>query len=167
MTINRDEPRRANRYLLPPPIGRKASAAKYRSTHQTKCREASRKSSRKLKELVILHYGGKCACCGENEFDFLTLDHKNNDGSAHRKDVASTEKQKANNGRGMGGSKMYSWAKRNGFPVIFQVLCMNCNWAKGIHGVCPHERKTNEEVRQKTESVQPQYPPYECNEIGC
>jgi hypothetical protein len=28
-----------------------------------------------------------------------------------------------------------------GFPPIFQVLCMNCNFAKGKLGFCPHIKK--------------------------
>lgn len=130
--------------------------ADYRNSNQDKCREASKKSVRKLKELVLNHYGGICACCGEDEINFLTLDHKNNDGAAHRQSMASTDKQKASKGRGMGGSKVYSWAKKNGFPEMFQVLCMNCNWAKGIHGICPHERKRHEEeTGSVAESIQP------------
>src|SRR5881396_3810055 len=30
-------------------------------------------------------YGGKCACCGETTFEFLTIDHVRNDGKQHRR----------------------------------------------------------------------------------
>ena len=36
---------------------------------------------------VIAYYGGKCACCGESAFEFLTIDHINNNGSMHRKEL--------------------------------------------------------------------------------
>lgn len=76
-------------------------------------------------------YGGfKCACCGETEPMFLTIDHINNDGAAHRKIVG-----------GKGGSSFFQWLRRNGYPQGFQVLCRNCNWGKHANGgVCPHQR---------------------------
>src|ERR1700690_1237472 len=41
------------------------------------------------KDAVFAAYGGYvCACCGEMEKAFLTLDHLNNDGNKHRKQVA-------------------------------------------------------------------------------
>ena len=53
----------------------------------------------------------------------------NNDGAKHRKEI------------GHGGSLMYSWLIKNNFPPGFQLLCMNCNFAKGIHGgICPHTK---------------------------
>lgn len=86
--------------------------------------------SRKLREEVITAYGSKCVCCGEDESVFLVLDHINNDGAAHRKEI------------GKGGS-MYRWIKRNGFPKdLFQILCWNCNAAKSILGRCPHSPLT-------------------------
>jgi hypothetical protein len=34
------------------------------------------------RDLVFAHYGEQCACCGESERLFLTIDHINNDGAA-------------------------------------------------------------------------------------
>jgi len=31
---------------------------------------------------------------------------------------------------------MYRWAKANGYPDILQLLCFNCNYARGYYGVC-------------------------------
>ena len=31
------------------------------------------------------------------------------------------------------------WLITNNFPMGFQILCWNCNVAKGILGVCPHQ----------------------------
>ena len=80
-----------------------------------------------LKAEAYAAYGGyKCACCGETEPRFLSLDHVNNDGNKHRKAIG-------------GGSLIYRWLKVNGYPDTFQVLCMNCNFGKRMNnGVCPH-----------------------------
>ena len=67
----------------------------------------------------------KCACCGETRVEFLTLDHVNNDGNAHRQQCGSTY-------------GTYWHLKRNSFPPIMQVLCFNCNMARAAIGVCPH-----------------------------
>lgn len=42
---------------------------------------------------------------------------------------------------GLQDIKAYHWIKRNGFPAGFRVLCLNCNFARGIYGRCPHERE--------------------------
>ncbi|MBA7683673.1 hypothetical protein ES703_92053 [subsurface metagenome] len=41
-----------------------------------------------LKALLVAHYSNntnRCACCGESEVRFLTIDHINGNGSEHRK----------------------------------------------------------------------------------
>jgi hypothetical protein len=88
----------------------------------------------KTKDQVFEAYGGKrCACCGETEPLFLSIDHVNNDGAAHRKEIGEA---------GRGGMKVYRWLIKNGFPPGFQVLCMNCNCGKARNnGVCPHMAK--------------------------
>lgn len=71
-----------------------------------------------LKVEVLAHYSGgkpKCARCPIDEVRFLALDHVANDGRAHRRS---------------GVKHMHLWAKKNGFPPIFQVLCHNCNTRK-------------------------------------
>ena len=102
-----------------------------------------------LKMAAFSAYGGPfCACCGETIPDFLTIDHINNDGAAHRK---KTEKdptarmyrrppsKEKPSGQGTGDC-IYGWLKRNGYPPGFQVLCFNCNWSKARHLICPHKR---------------------------
>jgi len=86
-----------------------------------------------LKTKVIVHYGGKCACCGESNLAFLTIDHVNNDGAEHRKQISSCR----------GGSRFYQWLIKNNFPEEpkLQVLCWNCNHAKEIYGICPHQKE--------------------------
>src|SRR3990167_4100247 len=44
----------------------------------------------RLRMQVMRHYGGDppmCACCGETELDFLTIDHINGGGRKHREVV--------------------------------------------------------------------------------
>lgn len=53
----------------------------------------------------------------------LDVDHVNNDGAEHRKEVRSN---------------FYAWLKQQGFPEGYQILCRNCNWAKFRLGECPH-----------------------------
>jgi len=82
-----------------------------------------------LRKEVLDHYGGICVCCGERELAFLSLDHKNGGGTKHRREL------------GLRGSAIWAWAKREGYPEMFQVMCHNCNQAKGYYGTCPHEDK--------------------------
>lgn len=77
---------------------------------------------------VIAAYGGACACCGETEPLFLAVDHINNDGAARRRELNMK-----------GGSGFNSWIIKNNFPDTLQLLCHNCNCAKGYYGRCPHE----------------------------
>src|SRR5690348_13095655 len=94
--------------------------------HYIANRDRIAEENQALKAEVISEYGEVCACCGEGQIDFLTMDHVNNDGKHHRR-------QEHN--------KLYRWLKKNGFPKEnFQVLCMNCSWAKRINGKCPHHR---------------------------
>jgi hypothetical protein len=75
-------------------------------------------------------YGDKCYCCGEDDLAFLTLDHVNDDGKAHRKTAVAR------------GISFYYWLKVNGCPtdVELRVSCFNCNCARRTNqGVCPHE----------------------------
>jgi len=74
-----------------------------------------------------------CRCCGENfNIDFLAVDHI--DGRTH---LAKDEKHlKAN--------PLNVWLKKNNFPDGFQILCHNCNFAKGMkknNNKCSHEVK--------------------------
>jgi hypothetical protein len=88
----------------------------------------------KLRSQVFNAYGGFiCACCGESEPAFLSIDHIHNDGAAHRKQVLGS--------RTMSGYMTYKWLRKNGFPPGFQVLCMNCQHGKRMcRGICPHQQ---------------------------
>lgn len=82
---------------------------------------------RRLKVAATEAYGGNCACCGEDQLPFLTIDHVNNDGNEHRLEIPA------------GGGSTYRWLRNNNWPTGFQVLCWNCNDGKHWNGgVCPH-----------------------------
>jgi len=94
-----------------------------------------------IKKQVFDYYGGKCACCGETEFLFLTLDHINNDGAEHRRQLAE-QKGHNNYRRGLGNDHVYRELVTTNFKDAdrFQVLCYNCNCGKRGNGgiFCPH-----------------------------
>jgi hypothetical protein len=89
----------------------------------------ARRYQQQKKLTVLTHYSGsppKCQCCGERVIQFLTIDHVNNDGHAHRR-------------AGFAGGALYGWIIGNNFPSGFQVMCWNCNCGKSVNmGVCPH-----------------------------
>ena len=113
---------------------------KYQLTHQEKIKgyyvkkkeknpnfQNEKRRERKLK--ILNHYSKGtlvCACCQESEINFLSLDHING-------------KRELGHDRTYAGSKLYEWIIKNDFPNGFQVLCFNCNFAKGHFGKCPHE----------------------------
>lgn len=95
--------------------------------------------NRKLKDEAFGSYGGyRCVCCGETQPCMLNLDHVNNDGAEHRKQVLGHRRQTTWQ-RGNGGANFYQWLRDNGYPPGVQVLCYNCNISKHRNkGVCAH-----------------------------
>jgi hypothetical protein len=71
-----------------------------------------------------------CACCKESHFEFLSLDHINGGGNKHRRELGSNSVY-----------DLYRYLIKNNFPPGFQILCHNCNLAKGFYGYCPHKSK--------------------------
>ena len=68
-----------------------------------------------------------CRCCGINEYmEFLTVDH-----IYGRDNLPEDEKD-------LHGKGLNWWLKKNNYPDGFQILCFNCNMAKGDKGHCPH-----------------------------
>lgn len=94
----------------------------------------------KLRREVIDAYGGACACCGETELGFLTVDHPNNDGAAHRLALVGVRRA---------GNHFYQKLRMAGFPPGLRVLCWNCNCARATLGVCPHELARGQDTASK------------------
>lgn len=91
-------------------------------------KQSVKKSIAKTRKETIFAYGGKCKCCGEIEIEFLSLDHIN--GAKDRLDQLYK------------GKREYYMLKKKGYPKgKIQILCMNCNWAIGRIGYCPHKDK--------------------------
>lgn len=83
--------------------------------------------AKRNKARVFAHYGISCACCGESNPGFLTIDHING---------CTKEERKA---QGLGAA-FYRWLCTNGFPEGFRTLCAGCNLARASNkGICPHE----------------------------
>ena len=82
-----------------------------------------------LRIAALKHYGNKCACCGEKQYEFLAIDHIKGGGTKHRKSI--------------NGKNIYLWLFQQKYPKGFQVLCHNCNQAKGYYGRCPHKNQSN------------------------
>jgi hypothetical protein len=84
----------------------------------------------KLKVDVFTAYsnGGepRCADCGEQKLEFLSIDHVDSDGASHRRKI---------------GKSLYLWLRRNGFPGGFQILCHNHNALKFIASVTGKSKK--------------------------
>jgi hypothetical protein len=124
-------------------IAYKPYMKEYDKTHRNrsperlqKQRETNKLLRTKLRFIVLTHYSGnppKCQCCGETEYDFLTIDHIN--GRGHELKRTKQEPRTGNN--------LYRWIIGHNFPNDLNVLCYNCNCgrAKNKEGICPHKRK--------------------------
>lgn len=83
--------------------------------------------------------GWQCACCGEDDIRFLSLDHVQGGGNIHR------EESNLNN------QQVYREARREGYPKDkWQILCMNCNTARWrFNSICPHKLNNKVEYIQE------------------
>ena len=89
--------------------------------------ESAKKRYSLMKQKVFDKLGRECTCCGENNVAFLCVDHIENNGSKHRKEIKNVS------------FGIYNWLIKNDFPPGFQILCHNCNFSKGVNnGVCAH-----------------------------
>lgn len=110
-----------------PPI---ETAATCKTCNDKYYKEYNPSRSLELRDKVYAYYGNQCQCCSETNPLFLTIDHINNDGAKHRREI-----------RKLGtGSNFYYWLVSNNFPEGFQLLCFNCNCGKQRNkGICPHK----------------------------
>lgn len=103
-------------------------AKKFYDKNPYKYKEYNKTERQRVRNKVINGYGGKCSCCGESEYMFLALDHVNGGGNYIRK-------------KSRNNLKCYRDAINRDFPSDYQLLCHNCNCAKGFYGFCPHNKK--------------------------
>ena len=103
--------------------------------HKEYQKDYQRKKSLEYRTLVLMHYSNgvpQCECCGELEYEFLSLDHIHGGGCKQLKELRRV------------GSNIYRYLVMNDFPDGYRILCMNCNHAIGRQnsdGICPHQRK--------------------------
>lgn len=98
------------------------------------CRPCNRAKTKKYYDKcrvsVFEHYGNICACCGETNDLFLSIDHINNDGHL----------EVWKSGKRIGGRQLYQKIVKADYPNKYQLLCMNCNYGKRMNGgICPHK----------------------------
>ena len=93
-----------------------------------------RKAQRVAYKIAVFQaYGGPvCVCCGETHQEFLSIDHIHGNGASHRRQLRTGS-----------GSRFYVWLHKQHYPAGFRVLCMNCNFALGAFGYCPHSLAKN------------------------
>jgi hypothetical protein len=86
------------------------------------------KDRRSVLRAEMLHaYGWQCACCGETEERFLTLEHTRRDGAIHKRTVGT-------------GVAVWRDLRKRGWPQdgSYTLLCWNCNCATANGEPCPH-----------------------------
>jgi hypothetical protein len=104
----------------------KGCCRKEASTELAKTRQKGKRQRVRME--VLIHYGGnppQCKCCGEKQYEFLSIDHINGGGNRIRREL--------------GNGHLFNKIRRD-YPKDLQVLCYNCNMAKGFYGECPHKR---------------------------
>ena len=99
-----------------------------RQCYLERTRRYAKERHQRRRRQALEAYGGKCACCGIAEEMFLAIDHIEDNGNIHRKEL-----------RASGSTTTYLWLEHNNYPEGFQILCHNCNYAKS-QGGCPHQK---------------------------
>lgn len=123
---------------------RKNSIAFY-YRHKNEISEQTKKHRDSERMTVLQHYGMRCACCGESAYEFLAIDHIYGGGNKHRKSI-----------KGQGSNSLSGWIIKHNFPGGFQILCHNCNMAKGIYGYCPHTKEIEPSAKESANHHQSQ-----------
>jgi hypothetical protein len=112
--------------------GAPAVTASHCAIHAEQTNRNARAKHARLRDEAIEAFGGRCACCGETDRAFLTIDHVEGGGTRERKL------------RNAFGRMLYRELKRLGYPTSFRLLCMNCNFGRHLNGgICPHTAKVS------------------------
>ena len=136
-----------------------ANWAKNYPNNRVRLSKKSKVDRKKRKQEVFAHYSKKlsnsdiacCNCCGYTGIEFLTIDHIVPKREMEKKfqrmvktineNVSITSKDiMAGFNANRKADPLCQWLITNNFPKGFQILCWNCNFAKGILGKCPHEK---------------------------
>lgn len=90
--------------------------------------EKRNQQHRDMRSKFLFVYGGRCSCCGERRSEFLTVEHVNGQKKIKKETSYSA----------------YSNAIKEYPSKNYDILCVNCNHARGRYGVCPHEKERQE-----------------------
>jgi hypothetical protein len=123
LTINKEKAKSPNRREA-----ERARGIRRYKENPKKINIKNTKSYYKLRYEVLKKYGKACACCGENDIAFLSIDHINGGGHQDFKKL--------------GSKKFYRMLRNNEISQEYRVLCRNCNQSMGIYGYCPHNLNT-------------------------
>lgn len=99
-----------------------AKSKKYRRKNRSSISERHSTLYKNYRIQFLEMYGNRCSCCGEKNYEFLTIEHKLGQKGIKRQT----------------SSKAYREAIKIHNPELYEILCMNCNHAKGRYGHCPH-----------------------------
>lgn len=109
-------------------INTKSWYQRHKATYLPKLRAWKQKQAKDLKIELFKLYGSVCICCGLTDIRFLTVDHvKHGRGNKRPK----TDRRPLT---------FYRRLIEQGYSEDYQILCMNCNWAKGVWGKCHHQQ---------------------------
>jgi hypothetical protein len=133
------------KYVRKPEVreARRAWNKQWIENNRERYNEAKSEYRFKLKLAAIAHYSGGANCCAQCGYaaniDALTLDHIEDNGAAHRKELGCSSRGS------QAGTTMYERLKALGWLPGLQVLCANCNTIKAVNlrrgrdSACMHE----------------------------
>src|SRR5579872_116651 len=102
----------------------------YSKKNVDKIQKNARISAKYIRLRVLEHYGKYCECCGEDQIEFLAVDHING----------------FPEGKKRTGARLWRWLIKNLFPKGFRTLCCNCNFGRYVNGgECPHQTRIRNE----------------------
>lgn len=132
----------------------------YRAVNAEHIKKTKKVHAARLREAAVKHYSDgtmACALCGTKEYQHLCLDHKDGDGTRHRKE------------NHIEGKAVYQWCKKNGYPALFRVLCYNCNFLEFLRMNPPQNTKKHRYDQKLKMSILQHYsqPTLKCMTCTC
>jgi len=119
---------------------RRQNYTKHKEKNRPRLNKRGTEIRKKTKLDIYTHYSNgvpKCACCGVSGIEFLTVDHIIPKLEMEKDQKIIKKGFRAN----FKANRLSQWLIKNNFPKGFQILCWNCNFAKGVFGECPHKIK--------------------------
>jgi hypothetical protein len=108
-------------------------AREWSARNRDRVNQQGRERHRRVRERVLLKYGGKCQCCGVSQYEFLAIDHVRGGGCKERREKHFPNSQ-----------AFYNYLDKQDKSDKYQILCHNCNSAKSFYGGCPHMKDISE-----------------------